>query len=297
MGHHGIAKKNKGTHYYLTEAMPLVLCGACLMVVLASSEKARGIYNKIVESYRLPDIRAAFSELEAELSSDKIVVLWEENIEDLRMRHPENRGGVKPLLPDADFYRRLNKMTSRYSHVFSEWFDLEGDKVLSVDFRYWLGLIEELVSVGFNNEAEQARGIYKVTPATSPRLVFAIHLSAFARHNRVGIVDDDERKAVSIYGRSYDLRGLLADKSTDRDRRNWTKAYKKAGYKLWDDDRIVRIAVTWYQCRVVCSGPEEFCREMFRQNIAVRDASNVSNEIKDCDYAVGYPRGRRATLV
>ena len=36
----------------------MVLCSACLMVVLETSEKARGIYNQIVASCRLPDIQA-----------------------------------------------------------------------------------------------------------------------------------------------------------------------------------------------------------------------------------------------
>ena len=55
--------KPVSARYYMPEAMPLMLCGARLIVVLVSSEKARGIYNQIVESYRLPDIQAAFNKV------------------------------------------------------------------------------------------------------------------------------------------------------------------------------------------------------------------------------------------
>jgi hypothetical protein len=51
----------------MPDMMPLVLCGACLIVVLENSEKARGIYNQIVESYRRPELQAAFNARETEL--------------------------------------------------------------------------------------------------------------------------------------------------------------------------------------------------------------------------------------
>ncbi len=290
---HGIPTTNKTapSHYYPPEAMPLIFCGAILMVVLESSDRARAIFNQIVETYRLPDIQAAFNKLELELPPGEVVAMWNENIEDLKIRHPDNTGRATPLLPDRDFIKRLNDMTSKYSHVFAEWFDLERDKVLSVDFRYWLGLIEELIRVGFNSASDQASGIYKLTPATSPRLVLAIHLSAFAQHNRVGVVNDEKTKAVSIHGTTHDLTRFLAEKPGTREHHIWVQAYKRAGYTLWHDDKIARMASMWYQCRVVYSGPQEFCMKMRYEDIAWLEPSNVSIEIRECDYAIGYPRG------
>lgn len=58
------AFKSVTGHYYMPESMPLVLCGACLIIALEYSRKAKDIYNQIVESYRLPDIQAAFKNLE-----------------------------------------------------------------------------------------------------------------------------------------------------------------------------------------------------------------------------------------
>ena len=50
-------KEKVKASYYMPESMQLVLCGACVMVALEYSEKAREIYIKIVESYRLSDIK------------------------------------------------------------------------------------------------------------------------------------------------------------------------------------------------------------------------------------------------
>ena len=56
-GHHKNKVHNSVSgRYYMPESMPLVLCGACLIIALEYSKKAKDIYNQIVESYRLPDI-------------------------------------------------------------------------------------------------------------------------------------------------------------------------------------------------------------------------------------------------
>jgi len=51
------ARNSVSGHYYIPEAMPLVLCCACLILVFKYSKKAKGIYDHIVESYILPDIK------------------------------------------------------------------------------------------------------------------------------------------------------------------------------------------------------------------------------------------------
>ena len=68
---HGLPIDRSSAQYYMPEMMPLILCCACLAVVLVNSEKATGIYNKIVESYRRPDIREMADKLEKELPSSK----------------------------------------------------------------------------------------------------------------------------------------------------------------------------------------------------------------------------------
>jgi len=92
--------------------MPFMLCGACLSVVLENSEKARSFYDRIVESYRLPDIEAAFERLEVEMPPAKAI--WNEMVGDLRERRAEKEGELKLLLPDGDFFEGFKEKASRY---------------------------------------------------------------------------------------------------------------------------------------------------------------------------------------
>ncbi len=57
------------------------------------------------------------------------------------------------------------------------------------------------------------------------------------------------------------------------------------------DATLDKAAWDWYQCRVVYSSITEYCRQMSLKGIDL-DPSNLSNEIKKCDEAVGYPRTR-----
>jgi len=273
----------------MPEAMPFVLCSVCLVVVLVSCEKARGIYDQIVQSYRLPDIQAAFRELEGELPPRR--ALWEDLAGDLGMKRSRGNDERKPSLPDRESPKRLTERASRYLHVFAKWFDVETDKILSADFRYWHGLIDELIRVGFNNESEQARGIYRVTAATSSTLCAAILIRSLAEYNNVEVVDWEEMKGIRVAGRTHDLTKWVSARPTTRRYRRLTRAYKEAGYRRHQDEKIAQIALYWYFSRVVYSGPQEFCNEVLKNGI-VLEPSNVSNEIRECDSAIGYARGK-----
>jgi hypothetical protein len=247
--------------YYLPEAMPLVLCGACLTVVLEKSEEARGIYREIVESYRLPDIEAAFKKLRRELPPREVIAMWKENVEALRSRQSENKEEARLLLPDGDFFTRLNDKTSGYSYAFEKWFNLDREEILSPNFRHWWELINSLIRVGFNRKSDRDEGIYKVTGEKSAFLFFAIDMRAFAEHRGVGVVNDDRAKVVRIGETTYDLTTLLAVRPMTRRHRLWTKSYKQAGYRLVHDHKIERSAGWWYESRVVYSSPEQFYKD------------------------------------
>lgn len=277
------------SRYYMREAMPLVLCSACLSVVLENSKEARDIYAQIVESYRLPDIRAAFRKLERELPPREVIAMWKENVEDLRIRQPEDKAEPRLLLPDGDFFARLNNKASAYSYAFEKWFNLEEEEILSPDFRHWCELIDELIRVGFNKKADQDKGVYKVRAERSQFLFFAIHMRAFAEHKRVGVVNDDQTKAVRIGRTTYDLTTLLAHRPTTRGHRLWTKSCRQASYKQQHDHIIERDAQWWYQGTVVYSNPAELWGS---GNSGVDwDWSNLGKAIKPYDDALGYARG------
>lgn len=251
--------------YYMPESMPLVLCGACLIIALEYSKKAKDIYNQIVESYRLPDIKEMFNELDSQLTK-----------------------------PGSNLINCMKN--EEYGQIVGKWFDLERDKIKSVDFKYWHGLINELIRVGFNQESEQDKGIYKIKGESSPTMVNTIMIRSLAQYNHVELVNDKAKKAIKIAGRTYDFTKLIELSSTTRRYRDHTKAYKKAGYKRHQDEKIAQIAAYWYLSRVKYSGPTEFCNEASRNGI-ILDESNVSNEIRQCDYAMGYPRGDKQALL
>jgi len=279
------------SRYYMREAMPLVLCSACLSVVLENSKEARDIYAQIVESYRLPEIEAAFRKLRCELPPGEVMAMWKENVEDLRIRQPENKAEPRVLLPDGDFFARLNNKASAYSYAFDKWFNLEREEILSPDFRHWCELINELIRVGFNKKSDQDKGVYKVTAEGSQFLFFAIHMRAFAEHKRVGVVNHGEMKAFRIGRTTYDLTTLLAVRPTTRRHRLWTKSYRQAGYGQQHDHIIKRGAGWWYQSRVVYSNPEEFWKNKWSPEQDLWDWSNLGRAIKPYDDALGYARG------
>ncbi|MCX5991518.1 MAG: hypothetical protein NTZ04_04200 [Chloroflexi bacterium] len=292
---HGIpqTKSNKPAlaSYYLPDVKPLIHCGACLTVVLEKSQEARGIYAQLVESYALPDIKAAFKKLECELPPHKVMTMWKENVEDLRIRQSENKEEPRLLVPDTAFLGGFNDKASGYSYVFQEWFNLDREQILSPDFRQWYELINTLIRVGFNRKSDRDAATYKVTGEKSQLLFFVIHMRAFAEYGRVGVVNDDKVKAIMIDGAIYDLTTLLGDRPTTRRHRLRTESYRQAGYRLLHHHKVERSAMWWYQSRVVYSGPEDFWWHEWSEESDLWDWPNLSNAIKPCDEALGYPRG------
>jgi len=286
-------RKGVSSGYYLPESMPLVLCGACLVVVLLSSEKAREVYGKLVESYRLPGMQVVLSKLETELPRDKLKAMWHENIEGLRIRRCQEKEGGESLFPDVDFYKGFNVETTGIADWLTRRFESEAESAGRSDLEHWWGLVGELIKVGFNRGADQVKGIYKVTAERSSLLVQAIQVRSLGEYKGIELVGEEGVTALRLGARTYDLTELLADSPTTRKHRVQTKSYKQGGYRLRHGDRIARMACLWYYCRVVYSGPEEFCMEVWKRDTDTvkLEASNVSNEIRACDEAIGYPRG------
>ena len=210
--------------------MPYLLCFACLAIVLENNEKARGVYSEIVKSYRLPDIQTAFKKLEVELPPEQRLAMVKENVEDFAVRQGRQKDELQSLPPpDAKFFKAFGDGMAQFTHVFDEYIDAEGDRILSTDFKYWLGLIDELIRVGFNSASEQAERIYKLTIASSITLAGVIQKATFGEYSRVESVHDGTTTAIRISGRTCDLTRLLADMARSREHRSRTKAYKKAG--------------------------------------------------------------------
>jgi len=283
--------------YYPPAAMPYLLCLACLAEALRNSEAARGIYEEIVESCGLPDVKAALAKLETELGPDKLWNILKENTADFAVRVGRQKDELKSLPPpDAEFFRVTIAAVSDYAHIFDEWIDPETDKFKSEDFKDWYGLIDELIRVGFNNASRRGQGDCRLTIDNAGRLALIIHLVAWADYKRFEVVGRGECIAFRISGRTYDLTELLAMMNTGRERRRRAKAYTRAKYDRRQLDKIRRIARLWYGSRVECTGPTEFCRRRELEGTEFLPASDVSAEIRECDEAMGYPRGKHSSV-
>jgi len=68
-----------------------------------------------------------------------------------------------------------------------------------------------------------------------------------------------------------------------------TRNFKNSGFHLKHEDTIESTASKWYKCRIVYLGPEEYCLKLALKG-EKEYPSNVSQQIKVCDEAMGYPR-------
>lgn len=280
MNNHLSPQCNNQADYYMPETMTFIYCCACLSIALQNSKEAREIYLKIIDCYRLPDIRNAVNQAMSEVDEDKTKIAD-------KLSRSINKS--KTSLPNALFLKDTKKVLMDYTGAFDGMLDLKKGKILSADFRLWFGLINELIRIGFNNKEEQAKGIFKLNSEKSSNLAFAIQIRSFAEYNSFTVTNTDEKKAFSISGVTYNITDLIKHNRKGRRQRQMTKRYKQDGYEQHHDDVILKKAWRWYQSRVVNTGPKAFCNKMLKQGCLL-DISNISNDIKECDEALGYPR-------
>lgn len=236
-----IPQRKKGARYP-PETMQFVLSSACLLVVLESSEKVREAYIKIVESYKLPEMQALFKTIKEKMPSSK------ESLKTMR----ENPKEGKPWDRIVHYSEGLqNKVVGNFEG-FDKWVDVESNVIVSKDYSYWYGLIEELIKVGFNNADNQAKGTYKVTIKGAQQLAIAIQARSYSDYRNANlIVDEDGIKGINIDSSFYDLENLTNIKPTSRKYRRMATRLKASGYPLRHDNDIMDTAKLWYQCRVV----------------------------------------------
>ncbi|MET0011756.1 hypothetical protein [Dehalococcoides mccartyi] len=270
---HGLPHaKSDRARYYAPENVPLIYCCACLQVALLESEKAKALYNRIVESYRLPDVKEAFETFEIKMPQGKALL---ETVN----KHTSNGKNIWSGLS--------KKLAPKYLRLFKPWLDIKKNKFRSKDFGYWFDSMQELIKYGFNTKDDINKGSCKIT-GSSEWLFLAIFMRSYAEHSKIMIKEWEEKKVLQYGGKTYDLSKIFTDESTSRIHRNLTKQYKESGYILRHDEKIVQIATRWYYSRVKYSGPTEFCYKVSNADLI---PSNVSLEIKPCDEAMGYPRG------
>ncbi|KSV17885.1 hypothetical protein CY91_02485 [Dehalococcoides mccartyi] len=237
------------------------------------SEKAKALYNQIVESYRLPDVKEAFEILDMEMPQGKELL-------DKVNKHTSNGKHLWSGLS--------NRLAPKYLRIFKPWLDIRKNKFRSKDFKYWFDSMQELIKYGFNRGDDIKNNRCKIT-GKSEWLFLAIFMRSYAEHSKIMIKEWEEHKILQYGGKIYDFSKILTDLNTGRLHRQLVKRYKESGYILRHDEKIIQTATRWYYSRVKYSGPKEFCDKMKGKEFTF-DPSNISNEIKLCDEAMGYPR-------
>jgi len=158
-------------HYWAEASLPLAYAVACVEVVSKSSEKARILYNRIIEAWSAPGIKAVSNELASiipESARGKI-----KNA----LLHPETE-----LLPDPNKpFKQLEEMFTglEINEDFFKDDDMEElppeEQQDAEQFADLICLIMEFIIVGFNRESDTEKGRYRVIPSEkAPWLIWAV---------------------------------------------------------------------------------------------------------------------------
>ena len=260
-------------HYWAQASLPLAYAVACVEVVCDSSEKARILYNRIVEAWS----DAGVKEMGDEIAS----VIPESGKEKIRkaVLHPETE-----LLPDPNRpFRELEKLFMGVE-IDGELFNAEETARLE-------GLISEFIIMGFNRESDIEKGKFRVIPSEKALwMIWAVAIRTLLDSYKISF-----EKVRNFYkirkrkGKIIDFHKVLNKQPMSRLHRKMIASAKAVNLRLKNDRTIVEAARRWYKCRVVYPSIREFCDAKSSEGIAL-ELQNVDKQIKPCDDAVGYIR-------
>jgi len=154
------------SRYYPPEIMPFALCSACLDVVLEQSEKAREIYEEVVDNLSLPGCQETMDQV-GEWKPDSANFLKElVKISGYDVNKPPSREAF-----GIPYVRGLMKgglsLFKGYAHKLTP--KILRGKRRKRDLILLIYKIDEFIKVGFNSEKDQLTGKYKITIASSRR--------------------------------------------------------------------------------------------------------------------------------
>ncbi|MFC1988097.1 hypothetical protein ACFLVH_06155 [Chloroflexota bacterium] len=274
-------------HRWATASLPLTYAVACVEVVSKSSEKARAVYNQLVEAWGHPGLKTVYEAVISEISDSEL-----EKVKNALL-HPE-----AAFLPDP------NKPFKQLEEVFTgleideDFFTDDDTEELSPEEQQdyeklvkLVSLILEFIIVGFNRESDIEKGRYRVIPTNeAPWLIWAVMIrTSFESHNitlerlcRIYLV----RK---YKGKTIDFHKVLTEEPMSRWHRRMVAGGKAAKLQLKNDRVIIEAARHWYKCRVVYPSINKYCYDP-SNDLLMLDSKNVEKQIRPCDEAVGYVR-------
>jgi hypothetical protein len=205
----------------------------------------------------------------------------------------ETQTNAKPLIhfPSASSFRNVfDRITIwRFNLIKLLLLNRKVNKGKHLD--YGKSICDEIIKTGFNTEADQANHEFKITSSNSKTLLIVLYLLAFFESQGLSLKEQNGEYLLKSGGKYHDITNIIEPKTTDRVNRLISKSYKASGYSLHHVDTIVQVAERWYQCRVVHGSIKKYCDSIDQTGI-VLDPYNISNEIKICDKAMGYPRSK-----
>lgn len=272
-------------HRWAEASLPLAYAVACVEVVCKKSEKAKAIYNEIIETWIKPGIESICEQIIAEIPDS------EKEKAKQALLHPENA-----FLPDPNKpFRDLQEAFAELS-LIEEFTEDGNEEELSPEEQQDIEemaklvcLILEFIIVGFNRESDIAKGKYRVIPSEKyPWLIWAVVLrTSFESYN---ITLERLRRIYKVRrykGKTIDFHKVLTEEPMSRWHRRMVASGKAAKLQLKNDRVIIDAAHHWYNCRVAYPSINKYCDAPQNYNL---DPKNVSRQIRPCDDAVGYIR-------
>ena len=275
-----------GARYYPPELITFALCAACLGIVLKQNVQAKKIYDEIKECWLLPGCQETFYRLESQIPEGEALLKDIVKKSGLDFKKPPSQESLGiPYI--RSMFKGAKDLASGYVDRNFPW--VWKNKGRKRDFEILVLKLNEFIKMGFNNAKEQYRGKYKITAFTSRNLFLTIWMCSLVETQRFRLKDWERLKIIKIGNKTYDIGEITYDEVTRRIHSNLVKQYKNSGWLLKHDYVLDQKAWRWYQSRVVCSGPEEYCRKLQLEGETINSA-NLSNEIRECDEALGYLR-------
>lgn len=267
---------SQGALYWPNESLEFAHAVACLEIVLLLSDEANRIFNEIVKSWELPGCQALMKGFREECLP--VTNTWKSQAIKAR-----EKGEQIPEWPVA-----WVETYFKYAPVY-----FQGEPH-NTDWEYFLSKLSELILTGFNRQSDQKNQTWKVIPGNSRWLISVIILRSQLEYCNFDLDKLHRYRPVRIDGKPYDLNVIMSEKPTAGPERKIYRmlinSYQKYDFALKHDEKLLSVAEKWYQVRVIYSGPEEFCRRYYNDKGIYYDPRNIINEIKICDYAIGYPR-------
>ncbi|MFC1864757.1 hypothetical protein ACFLYG_02905 [Chloroflexota bacterium] len=270
-------KPKQQSRYYPPELNQFLWCTACLGVALEQSEEASNIFEDIIECLDLPGIKETLDKVENELPDSKYLLKKIIKEAGYNVNKPPSAESLGITHMRGLFHGGI-RFIPKYSKKYVSW--ASKARRSRRDFQLLTNKFEELIRVAFNN---------KINPNNSDTLVQAIFTLVLSIRHEMLLEQVDKAKIIRSRKRLFTVEDMLNRTMTDKLNRAATRNFKKSGFFLKHEDTIESTAMKWYQCRVVYLGPEEYCRQLELKG-ETEYPSNISNEIKICDEAMGYPR-------